>query len=359
LSAKHHGLSQVFKPMSTNAKQHGPFPATGWSAKSWAIWLQVPNRWQLAVFLVVWVALFQFLGNSTLGYVDSRSLFGWWLWVYTRGAAQPDGSISFSKLFDGEEAHAWFIPAVVGVLFWCRREELMALPKRVWWPALGIFVAALLLHVAGYMVQQSRLSLVAFFVGIYGFTGLLWGAPWLRTALFPFALFAFCVPLGTMAEGITFPLRMLATDVTALVCQTFLGINVVQNGTQLFDAAGSYQYEVAAACSGIRSLTAILAFGVIYGYMTFQTTWRRLAIVAAAFPLAVIANAFRLTLIVLAAEAFGQNAGNYVHENSWFSLAPYVPSIGGMLALGWWMRENRASKANEAVALQVGSERGA
>jgi exosortase len=317
-----------------------------------AVWRQVPNRWVL-VLLGAWVALFHFLGTSTLGYVNTPSLFGWWLWVYTREAEQLDGSIDFTKLFDGEEGHAWFIPVVVAVLFWCRREELMALPKRVWWPALGIFAAALLLHVVGYTVQQSRISLVAFFLGIYGFTGLIWGLAWLRASLFPFALFAFCVPLGGMAEGVTFPLRMLATKVTAVVCQTMLGINVVQNGTQLFDAAGSYQYEVAAACSGIRSLTAILAFGVVYGYLTFQTTWRRLAIVAAAFPLAVVANAFRLTLIVLAAEAFGQNAGNYVHENSWFSLAPYVPSIGGMLALGWWMRETRSgAKPDEPITLQ-------
>ena len=131
---------------------------------------------------------------------------------------------------------------------------------------------------------------------------------------------------------------------------------MVQNGTQLLDAAGSYQYEVAPACSGIRSLTAILAFGVIYGYVTFKTTWRRLAMVAAAFPLAVVANVFRLTLIVLAAEAFGQKAGNFVHENSWFSLAPYVPSIGGMLLMGWLLREDRGAKGVEEPVILGGAE---
>ena len=149
-------------------------------------------------------------------------------------------------------------------------------------------------------------------------------------------------------------MRLLATKITGVVCQTFLGIDVVQDGTQLFDSARSYQYEVAAACSGLRSVTAILAFGVIYGYISFHATWRRFAVALAAFPLAIVANVFRLTLIVIAAEAFGQDAGNYVHENSWFSLAPYVPAIGGMFALGWWLREEKRkelSKPEEPLVL--------
>ena len=78
--------------------------------------------------------------------------------------------------------------------------------------------------------------------------------------------------------------------------------------------------------------------------------------VVAAFPLAVVANVFRLTLIVLAAEAFGQNAGNFVHENSGFSLAPYVPSIGGLLLLGWLLREDRGAKKTASPVLLGGVE---
>jgi exosortase len=306
-----------------------------------ALWRSFPMRWQVFALVAAWTVLFQFLGHSTLGYVNTRSLFGWWFWVHTRGIERPDGSLEVLKILDSEELHGWLIPAVVLILLWWRREDLLAMRKAVCWPALGIFVAGVLLHVLGYMVQQARISVVGYFVGLYGLTGLLWGAAWLRAVLFPFALFAFCVPLGSSSEVLTFPLRMLATRITSVVCDSLLGINVIQDGTRLFDAGGSYQYEVAPACSGIRSLTAILAFGVIYGYVAFKTTWRRLLMAAAAFPLAVLANVFRLTLIVLAAEAFGQKAGNFVHESTLFSLAPYVPSIGGMLFLGWWLREDK------------------
>ena len=316
------------------------------------LWRSFPLRWQVVALVAAWTALFQFLGHSTLGYVNTRSLFGWWLWVHTRGLVDADGSVHVLRILDSEEFHAWLIPAVVLILLWCRRDDLLAMRKGVCWPALGIFLGGVLIHVLGYMVQQARISVVGFFVGLYGLTGLLWGAAWLRAALFPFALFAFCVPLGTSGEVITFPLRLMATRITGVVCDTLLGINVLQDGTRLFDAGGTYQYEVAPACGGIRSLTAITAFGVIYGYVTFKSTWRRLLTVAAAFPLAVLANVFRLTLIVLAAEAFGQKAGSYVHDSIVFSFAPYVPSIGGMLFLGWWLREDKQSTtADEPVVI--------
>jgi hypothetical protein len=82
------------------------------------------------------------------------------------------------------------------------------------------------------------------------------------------------VPGGT--EIISFPLRLMATTITAVFSDWVLGIKVVQSGTQLMDAGGTYQYEVAAACSGIRSLTAIVAFSVVYSYISFKTGWRRI-----------------------------------------------------------------------------------
>ena len=314
------------------------------------VWASLPARGPVLGLLGAWVALFQFLGNSTLGYVNTPSLYGWWWWVVSVGARDEAKAVHFSRLFSGDEAHAYFMPLVVAGLLWWRRQEIVALPKRVCWPALALLAGAILMHVLGYLIQQTRISMAAFFLGVYALTGLFWGFGWLRLALFPFSLFLFCVPLGTGGtELVTLPLRIMATKITGVACHAALGINVIQKGTQLLDAAGSYQYEVAAACSGIRSLTAILAFGVIYGYVIFKSSWRRLAMAAAAFPLAVIANVFRLTLIIVAAEAFGRKAGNFVHENSLFSLAPYVPSIGGMLLLGWWLREDRRPRQREEI----------
>ncbi len=282
-----------------------------------------PHLVEFGVVVAAWVTFFHLMGNSTLGYIKSPSLFIWWNYVMSGTADQE---------------HAYWLPFVVLGLFYWRRSEFAAIPKRLWWPALLIVVVALLGHLLGALVQQPSLSVIFFVFGLYGITGLFWGWRWLRAAFLPFTLLAFCVPLGSGGEALTVSLRLLATDITAFVCHAILAVDVIQRGNLLFDAAGHFQYEVAAACSGIRSLTTLLAFGIIYSFISFKSMWRTCVLVASAIPLAVAANVFRLVLIIIAAEAFGQSAGDTVHESGFFSLLPYVPSIGAMVLLGRWLR---------------------
>lgn len=165
----------------------------------------------------------------------------------------------------------------------------------------------------------------------------------MSVSFFPFFLFSFCLPLsGGPADSLTLPLRYLATRITCLFTNVVLGINVIQEGTRVFNPTGAYQYEIAAACSGMRSLTATFAIAVIYAFVVLKSPWRRAVMIASAIPLAVAANVIRLSTIILAAEAFGgQQAGNYVHESSWMSLLPYIPAIGGVVLLGHWLREDK------------------
>lgn len=316
--------------MSEDVKPNTDPAGPGVLDEAISIWRNTPNRTGLLVLLIGWTALFQWLGNSTLGYVDTTSMFSWWHWSVSRA---PD------------EEHAYLMPFAVVALLWMRRDDLARLEKCVWLPGLAVLLLAVVMHILGYLIQQTRLSVVAYSLGLLAICGLMLGRRWMLAAVFPFSLLLFSVPMGSgMTEVVSFPLRLVATKITAIFCDYILGIHVVQNGTQLLDAGGTYQYEVAAACSGIRSLTAIVAFSVIYGFVAFNSAWRRMAIVASAVPLAVVANVFRLTFIVIAAEAFGQDAGNFVHENWFFSILPYIPAIAGMLALGWWLNEDRKSQ---------------
>jgi exosortase len=290
-------------------------------------WVAMPHKTLFFILLLAWLALFHFWGNSTLGYKSTPSLFGWLDYCYQT----PD------------DAHGQLIPFVVLALFWWKRESLLKIPKGHWWPALIGVVLALMLHIVGFKIQQTRVSVAAFFLGLYGIMGIVWGRPWLLHSFFPFFLFGFCIPLRTLSDEITFPLRLMATSTSAWISQTILGINVMRQGTILFDANGSYQYEVAAACSGLRSLIAIIVLATIYGFMNYGGAGRRLLIIAAALPLAVVGNILRLLVIIIAAETFGQSAGNYAHESALFSLLPYVPVFAGLPLLGYYLREPDAS----------------
>ncbi|MGB7768466.1 MAG: exosortase/archaeosortase family protein [Verrucomicrobiia bacterium] len=290
-------------------------------------WRRLPNKGFFFILLAAWLALFQFLGNSIFGYVHSPSLLHWMYNAYSVGG------------LSGDDADGNLMPFLVLGLFWWKRRELLALPLKIWPAALLIVGFGLVLHVTGYMVQEPRLSIVALFTGIYGLMGLAWGPAWLRHSFFPFFLFIFSVPLSTISEPITFPLRLLVSVLVEWVAHNILGIGVLRMGTQLFDPVGTYQYDVAAACSGIRSLTAILLFATVWGFVVFRSPWKRLFMMALAIPLAFLGNLLRMLLIIIAAVMGGQSWGNYVHESTLISLVPYLPAFLGLLFVGRWLEE--------------------
>jgi len=277
--------------------------------------------------LAAWLLLFQFLGSSAIGYVHTSSLLEWMYVVYN----------SVSETAD--DAHGMLIPFLVLGLFWWKRKELLAQPMKTWWPGLFLVALGLVAHLVGYIVQQQRISIVGLFTGLYGLMGLVWGPRWLRASLFPFFLFAFMVPLGSLTEKVTFPLRIMVTWIVEHLFDDVLGIGVQRSGTQLFNSLGTYQYEVAAACSGIRSLISIFLLATSYAFLVFRSPWKRLVMIAASLPLAVIGNVVRLSSIVAAGELSGQQAGNFVHENALISISPYVPAILGVIWLGGWLEK--------------------
>jgi exosortase len=175
--------------------------------------------------------------------------------------------------------------------------------------------------------------------------GLAWGPAWLRTCFFPYFLFALSVPLGSLADPITFPLRLMVSKLVALISQNLFGIDVINDGTALVKPSG-YQYDVAAPCSGIHSLVAIGAMAIIYSFMEFPQWWKRVILIGSAIPLAVVGNTFRMMMIILAAEWRGQAYGNAVHSNFYWSILPYIPAIGGLILIGRWLETRQPAKAD-------------
>jgi exosortase len=300
-----------------------PSPAQKFQSEFRACWEQIPNKALFFSLLALWALLFHLFGNSTFGYTKTKSLFGWMYFVYN---SSPD------------DGHCLLIPFVVLALFWWKRAELMAVPKQPWWPGVILVALGLALHLIGFMAQQGRISIVGLFTGIYGLMGLAWGFAFLRASFFPFFLFAFCIPLGTMADTLTFPLRMMVSWIAAGFSQLVLGIDVIRVGTQLFDARQTFQYDVAAACSGIRSLTVLVALTTIYGFITFRATWKRLLMIVIALPLAVVGNVIRITGVIITAEAFGEKAGMKFHDYAGF--VTFALALICVMALGVWLRED-------------------
>ncbi|MCX7007704.1 MAG: archaeosortase/exosortase family protein, partial [Kiritimatiellaeota bacterium] len=103
--------------------------------------------------------LFHLLGN-TVENVSSKSAFMWMI-------ARWNDSISYGG---ADYSHGWLIPPVSLGVLWFKRRELIAAPKAVCQWGLAVIVLALMVHWLGAKISQTRLSLIALIM-------LLWGMP--------------------------------------------------------------------------------------------------------------------------------------------------------------------------------------
>jgi len=194
---------------------------------------------------------------------------------------------------DPDYSHGFLVPLLSGYFVWERREKLRSLPAA---PSpwgiilLGGGLLMLLIGSAGSELYMQRTSII---VVIAGLVLLMLGREFLRVLLFPIAFLFFMVPLpAIIVNAVAFPLQLFAAK-TATFCLYNFGIPVLREGNVIVLAGTTL--EVAEACSGIRSLQALLALGTVYAYFTQHVMWKRWTLVLLSIPIAIAANAFRVT----------------------------------------------------------------
>jgi exosortase len=274
--------------------------------------------------LVAGFAVFQFCGNPNLGYVDSRSLFYWWGFQWLNPQSESE--------------HGWLILGLAAWLLFrnARRGRADARGAEPMAGAgVGAMTGGLAVHLAGYALEQQRLSLLGLLLFTWGALALAGGRRWGRAAAFPLAFLVFAIPLN-MLDTAGFYLRLGVIE-TAYHLARLVHVDVIRNGTQLLSPDGRYQYDVAAACSGVRSLMALAALSLLVGYVNFRS-WRLRALIGLlCFPYAFVGNVVRIFAIIVAAEWKGQEAGAKTHDVMGFGVFAIV--LGLVLLTSRWLEQ--------------------
>ncbi|MEJ1972974.1 MAG: exosortase/archaeosortase family protein [Lacunisphaera sp.] len=293
-------------------------------------------------------AVFQFFGNSNLGYIHSRSLFYWW-------------SAQWTPESEGE--HGWLILGLGVWLLWRNLRSAeggmrngegtnppSAIPPPQSLASAGAMLGGLAIHLLGYALEQARVSIIGLLVFTWGVLAFGGGPRWRRAALFPVAFLVFAIPLDVL-DTIGFYLRLGVIDTSWHLAHA-VGFETIRNGTQLTSAHGGYQYDVAAACSGIRSLMALAALSLLLGYLSFRSWWVRLGVGLLCFPFAFVGNVARIFAVIVAAEWRGQAAGVTTH--GWMGFGVFVIVLG-LVQLVVWLLERKGRGAGTSAECGVRS----
>lgn len=133
---------------------------------------------------------------------------------------------------------------------------------------------------------------VGFLMSVAGALLCLGGFAWLKASAFPFSLALFMLPkLAIVYNQATLPLQLMASRLAADIL-TCAGIGVIREGNIL--DVGGHRVAVVEACNGIRYLLSLGFMAVVFGYLSDSKPWIRLALLAAAVPVAILANSVRV-----------------------------------------------------------------
>jgi exosortase len=215
---------------------------------------------------------------------------------------------------DEDMGHGFFVPVIAGYIAWQKKDELLGRTLKP--NPLGIVLivfAALQLYI-GTLGAELFLARTAFIEGVVGVVLALGGFYAVRVMAFPLLVLCFMVPIpGVIYNQITFPLQLFASSVAGDALE-FFGIPVLRDGNVL--ELPSQKLNVVEACSGIRSLLSLTFLALVYGYFFEKKNWMRVALFLAVVPIAILANAGRVTVTGVMSEMNPEWAHGTAHTAS-------------------------------------------
>jgi exosortase len=244
-------------------------------------------------------------------------------------------------LNDGDMGHGFFVPVVAGWIAWKRRDQLLALTiKPAWWgiPVMLWGIAQGYLGTLGADLFLQRSAILITLLGVLLVTG---GAALIRVLAFPLLLLPFMIPIpGVVYNQITFPLQIFASQV-AEGALALLGIPVLRDGNVL--ELPSQSLDVAETCSGVRSLLSLSFLSLVYSYVFDKRVWMRWMLLLSTVPIAIVANAGRVTITGVLSEINVELARGVFHEmEGWVIFAIALAMLAGLhllLKRVWRARE--------------------
>ncbi len=239
-------------------------------------WASLPSEWQrpLALLGLAWA------GNIALFFADWRAMaLQWW------------DSSTYN--------HILLIPFILGWLISLRGREVLRISPQGWWPGLVLFAGAGFFWLLGHFAGLSLATQLGVVLMAQASVLTLLGPRASAALLFPLAYMLFLVPAGDelipTLQTITAAITMSLLDVA--------GVPAHIEGVFITTPAG--YFEVAEACSGVKFLIAMIAYGALVANVCFRSWPRRAAFMALSVAMPVLANGVRAWGTIFIAEYHG------------------------------------------------------
>ena len=227
---------------------------------------------------------------------------------------------------DPNFSHGFLIFPIALYMVWADKYRLQRLtPAPSLW-GICVIVLGMMIHLLGKTGAEFFLMRFSMIVTLAGIIIFLLGWSYLKAMVVPITYLIMMIPIPAILwNQVAFPLQLLAAQLSSQLIQ-ITGIPVFREGNVLHLANTSL--EVVDACSGLRSLTSLIALTGIFAFLAPFTILKKWILFLSAIPIAVAVNVLRLTITAALAFYIGpETAHGLLHDMSGLII------FGGALAL--------------------------
>lgn len=238
--------------------------------------------------------LFHFFGVTDLGYdpaTVTRSLF---VWIARRWVVYSASQDDFP--------YGWAAPLVCLWMVWRLRREFASVAKRPNVTGFAVIVFALLLHWLGAKTQQTRISIAAFMLLVWGIPFYFFGWPVARRLIAPVGFLVFTAQFDFLF-GAASMLRCTVAEL-GMILLNGLGVHArLPDATTL--QAGDTVISIAKQPGGLRSVMLVMASTYLLAWMRQRGLLRQILLIASAPLVVLMASVVRTILHAIAGDYAG------------------------------------------------------
>ena len=322
-----------------------PAPTFGDAIGAFGAWLK---RQPLAAFLL-------------LGVFGTLVYFFFCYRVFTNGSLSTARWAMDAWNPENNQEHSFLILPISIFLVWYHRGKIAVASKRPSLYGLLFVVLGVAIFVIAVRTLQPRAAIVAVPILIFGSAWFLWGREVARVFAFPCAFMLFMVPVGGFVQG-TVSLQLLVSSVVNWM-SGLIGVKIEASGTTIRSMDGSFNFEIAEGCSGIRSLMAMTTLTALYAHFTQRVLWKKLTLFGSSILFAVIGNIGRIFTVILVAKFYDPEfASGLYHDYSGFVFFPIavvaMVGFGNLLTADWRSLYRRYYLSEDQTIQKAEADRG-
>lgn len=247
-----------------------------------------------------------------------------------------------------EAGHGLLLAPVAMWLAWKSGIRADASPNRML--GLAVLILAVFVRCAAGLAAELFTMRGSMVMALAGLTIYNFGVRQVIHWWLPFALASLAIPLPELVtQALALPLQFRASRMGAALLQ-MRSVPVQLSGNVI--RLPGHELFVTEACSGLRSLTALLSVGVLMSAMFLRTTIARIVLVCLAIPIAIVVNGIRVFLtgflVYFVSPALGKG---FMHLTEGWLL--FLVSLATLGALAW------IGRLTERATLPAAAEPGA